>query len=318
MALPFVSICIPAFRAEKFLSAALASVRAQTFADWEVIVTEDGSKDRAEEIVRRFGSTGPQSVIYNRHAVNKGLSATRNTGFSVARGTWIAFLDADDLWEPTHLETLVATARASAADVDLIHGGSQIFDDATGNPLEVRAPTPEDLRTFPSSVYRTSYIIQPSSAMVRRSRLSHFGGFSERFPICNDLEFWLRVASKGGKFAYTGKVTCLYRKHGEALSQKSAALISETAVICEIYSDWPAVDAETRRTRPAELYRFAGQILLRKNPAEARSLFRRALRLTPYAPKATTYWLASVGLGLLRSRPDAGASAAAPARTPAG
>src|ERR1039457_4756626 len=97
---PLVSICIPAYNAERFIPETLASVRAQTYKNWEVIVTEDGTKDSTEELLATFAKPVPQPVIYNRHEINRGLPHTRNTGIGAARGQWIAFLDADDFWEP--------------------------------------------------------------------------------------------------------------------------------------------------------------------------------------------------------------------------
>ena len=78
MTAPLISICIPAFRAERFLAETLASVRAQTFTDWELIVTEDGSRDRTEEIVRAFAASVAQPVRYTRHDPNRGLPAIGN------------------------------------------------------------------------------------------------------------------------------------------------------------------------------------------------------------------------------------------------
>ena len=88
-----VSICIPAYNAEEYLADALESVRSQTFSDWELIVTEDGSKDRTEELVSRFAALLSQPVRYQRHSVNRGLPATRNSGLSAANSEWIALLD---------------------------------------------------------------------------------------------------------------------------------------------------------------------------------------------------------------------------------
>lgn len=289
---PLISICIPAYKAEKYLQAALDSVRAQTFADWELIVTEDGSKDRTEEIVQAFAQGVAQPVIYNRHEKNRGLPATRNTGIAAARGTWVAFLDADDLWAPTHLADLVAAAGQDNS-YDLVYAGTSIFDDLTGAEIQVRTTTAENLAALPLALYTSRVVIQPSAAMVRRSALEKFGPVSEAYPICNDLELWLRIAAGGGKFNYTGRITCLYRKHGEAMSQKSAALIAEAARICEAYNQCTAIPARVRRTHPAALNRYAGRILLRENPAAARRLFGHSLRLNAFSPATLGWWLAA-------------------------
>lgn len=299
---PLVSICIPAYKAEKYLAAALASVRAQTAPNWEIIVTEDGSRDSAEKIVRDFAATVSQPVTYNRHDVNQGLPITRNTGIASARGEWIAFLDADDLWTPDHLEKLRA---ATAASGDLAFSASQIFDDATGAKLELRAPTSAALADIPAALFLGHLVIQPSSVMIRREVLAKVGGFDPRCPICNDLDYWLRTAIAGGAFRYSGATTCLYRKHPQAMSLKAAALIAETASICERHGPALPIPAAQRRRRIAGLLESAGRILLREDPAAARLNFSRARRQLPASPKLLSLTLAAAGLSLFKGKKSA-------------
>src|SRR5687768_15411869 len=113
MNVPRVSICIPAFKADRYLEATLESVRAQTFKEWELILVEDGSRDRTEAIVQDFARRVSQPVRFFRHDTNKGLSATRNTGFSHSSAELLALLDADDLWRPDHLQLSLATLESS-------------------------------------------------------------------------------------------------------------------------------------------------------------------------------------------------------------
>ncbi len=226
MSAPLVSICIPAYKAEAFLAETLASVRAQTYPDWELIVTEDGSRDRTEEIVRAFASTVSQSVRYTRHDPNRGLPATRNAGFSAARGSWIAPLDSDDLWEPDHLARCVAAAPSSGPA--LVFGGSSIVDSATGAEVGRRVPPPgtDDL---PGALLDGRLVIQPAAALFNRATLELVGGFDSRFPICNDFDYWLRCCRAGVVPRYSGAITLRYRKHPGAMSSKSAALIADSA-----------------------------------------------------------------------------------------
>ena len=111
MSSPLISICIPAYKADRYLATTLASVGNQTYPNWELIVVEDGSRDRAEEIVTAFSATVSQSVRFLRHEKNRGLPATRNTGIEAALGNWVALLDSDDLWKPEHLDTSTAIRR---------------------------------------------------------------------------------------------------------------------------------------------------------------------------------------------------------------
>lgn len=292
---PHISICIPAYRAEKYLPAALESIRTQTFTDWEVIVTEDGSRDGTEAIVKAFAASVRQPVIYERHEQNRGLPATRNTGMASARGEWIAFIDADDLWLPDHLQRLVAVS----AGADWAFAGCQVFDDATGADLDLRVP-PDGAEPFAISLFTGRLIIQPSCAMVRRSLAREAGPFNPEYPICNDMEYWFRLASRGAEPRYSGAVTCRYRKHPGAMSQKAAALIAESGRICEAYGHWAAIPVQTRKAHPAGLYHNAGQILLRQHPVLARSLFRRALAVGGFSPRTATYFLATLVPGMRR------------------
>lgn len=288
--MPLISICIPAYRAEKYLPAALESVRAQTFSDWELVVTEDGSKDRAEEIVREFAASVPQPVRYTRHENNQGLPATRNTGIKAARGEYIALLDADDYWAPRHLEALVVSQRS--ANLDLVHSGSILFDSESGQTLELRRPTPRQLARFPQSLYAEGYVIQPSSVMMRKSALERIGGYDVTFRHCEDLELWFRAAKHGLRFGFSGEDTCHYRKHGGALSAQGGPMSVASARAHMKHFDWPALPAALRRNRTAAQLEAAGRIHLRDQPGRAWGFFRQAWQVRRDPRLLAFTWLA--------------------------
>lgn len=304
---PLISVCIPAFRADRYLEAALRSVQAQTYTHWEVVVTEDGSKDRAEDIVRAFARTVPQTVIYHRHEANRGLPATRNTGISAARGQWVAFLDADDLWEPNHLQELHDASVGGWCD--LVFAGSVLHDDETARTIGVREPSEDDLRNLGVAIYSGRLSIMPSAVMVRRDAFAHFGPISEEFPICNDTEYWLRLLSRGGRLRYSGRPTCIYRQHPSSMSRRAAAILLESARLCERYGNWAALPPALRRHRPASLYRWAGRTLLPENPEEAASVAMNALRLEPLNPKNLVLWARAYLRRRQRARPGQPAAA---------
>jgi glycosyltransferase involved in cell wall biosynthesis len=111
-----VSVIMPAFNAEPFIAAALASAQAQTETDIEILVINDCSTDRTVEIVQTLGEADSRIRLFNM-PVNSGPAAARNRGFSLARGKWIALLDADDGFHPRRLEQLLALAESKGADV---------------------------------------------------------------------------------------------------------------------------------------------------------------------------------------------------------
>ncbi len=297
---PLISICIPAYNAERYLPAALESVRAQRFSDWELIVTEDGSRDSTEDIVREFARTVSQPVRYDRHAQNLGLPATRNTGIASARGEWIALLDADDVWTGGHLEAAAELMHRSSAE--LIHSGSVLFDSDTGREISVRAPTPEMIADFPSSLFNGTYTIQPSSVLMRRCLWEDVGGFDPTFRYVEDREMWIRCARSGARFAYTGVNTCLYRKHPNAMSRHGVAMALASARVYEKNIDWDAVPSQQRRAQAADAWMAAGRIALRDDPASARGFFTQSLRHRALAPTAFGYWLAAVVLNYTRGK----------------
>ncbi len=275
MSSPLISICIPAYKAERYLALTLASIAAQTYPHWELIVVEDGSQDGTAEIVTTFAATVRQSVRFLRHEENRGLPATRNTGIEAALGNWVALLDSDDLWTPQHLESLVRKTQ-SPREADLIHSGSILFESDTGKFLEVRAPSDEMVETFPHSLFVGSYIIQPASVLLRKKLWEKVGGFDPVFRYVEDRDMWLRCARADARFLYTGESTCLYRKHTAALSTHAPEMAEAAAAVFDKHLDWEAIPLELRRRLDAETWAAAGKLRQRRQPRLARKNFQRA------------------------------------------
>ncbi|MBC8009333.1 MAG: glycosyltransferase family 2 protein [Burkholderiales bacterium] len=286
---PLITICVPAYQAARFLPETLASIRAQTHTDWELIVTEDGSADPVEDLVAAFAATGPQSVTYQRHPRNQGLPAARNTGIAAARGIWIALLDSDDIWTADHLADLLLRARHEPA-AELIHAGSVLFDSDTGRPLEVRAPTPATVRSYPCSLYLGDYSVQPSSVLLKKSLWTRVGGFDPAYRYVEDREMWLRCARAGAGIAFTGRNTCRYRKHASALTTHAAPMALASARVLQQHLDWNVISSPLRHRITAEAWMSAGRLALRAAPRIARDCFSRAWRIHRSA-RIAAYWL---------------------------
>lgn len=112
---PKISIIVPVYKGMKFLNAALASVKAQTFHDWECICVDDGAKDGSGALADEIASTDDRIRVI--HQKNGGTSVARNTGMAAAKGKYLAFLDEDDLYHPCYLETLYSAAEEYGADI---------------------------------------------------------------------------------------------------------------------------------------------------------------------------------------------------------
>jgi glycosyltransferase involved in cell wall biosynthesis len=298
MTVPLLTICMPAYKADRYLEATLDSVRTQTFADWELILVEDGSNDRTEELVQNFARSVSQAVRFVRHEKNQGLPATRNTGIALARSEWIVLLDSDDLWTPDHLADLVACAERNPA-ADLVHSGSVLFDSDSGRELEIRAPSAEIISGYPLSLFLGGYIIQPSSVMLKKSLWTKVGGFDPAFRYVEDREMWMRCARAGSVFAFTGRNTCRYRKHATALTTHSGPMAIAAAEVYDKAAHWEAIPAALRRECAAAGWMAAGRIALRQNPRAARGYFSKSMRHR-VSPTSLAYWSAATLLGLVR------------------
>lgn len=169
-----VSVVIPAYNAEAFISKTIESALAQTCGVAEIIVVDDGSTDRTAQISAAF----PKTRVIRRP--NGGQGAARNTGVQAASAEWIAFLDHDDTWHPRKTEIQL---RYAAPGVGVIHASR--FD-----PI-----------TFGALWHRQAHIT-PSGALVRKQTLIEVGGFDESREVMGveDLNLWLRIALTDWRF----------------------------------------------------------------------------------------------------------------------
>ncbi len=186
---PRVSVVIPAYNCARFLSRAIASVQAQTIGDWELLVINDGSTDGTALMASHCATTDER--IYVFHQLKQGVSATRNWGIARARGELIAFLDADDAWQPdklaTHLQQFKTHPNLGVSfdQVALIDMTGQLTEPLATQPLvEISATT---------LLYGTPRI-RPSSWVVRRQVFTEVGGFLLGLNYGEDWEWLLRVA----------------------------------------------------------------------------------------------------------------------------
>jgi glycosyltransferase involved in cell wall biosynthesis len=185
--MPKVSVIVPTYNAARFINQTLEALLHQTFRDFEVLVIDDGSQDQTAELVQSYGP--PVSYIRQPHG---GVSSARNTGLSRAIGQYIAFHDADDLWEPRKLEQQVAVLE-SRPSVGLCFT-SMLVVDLDLRPLKVihargYADFCEALLLYGSVVSGSC-----SSAMVRREVVEMVGGFDPELSLCADWDYWLRLS----------------------------------------------------------------------------------------------------------------------------
>jgi len=188
MSAPRISIIIPAYNSGKYIEDTLTSVCSQTFSDWECIVTDDGSSDGTRDTVRTFAEKDVRIRLIC-HEKNGGVAAARNTSIAAASGEYIAFLDADDIWEP---EKLARTLTAAEGGAPIVYTGARFIAD-DGTPTERTVSVPERLSY--KDMFAGNNIVT-SSAMVRRDALPEAPFV--RDDLHEDLILWASLLKEGG------------------------------------------------------------------------------------------------------------------------
>jgi glycosyltransferase involved in cell wall biosynthesis len=241
---PRFSVVIPAFDAERTVVAAIRSVRAQTEPDFELIVVDDGSRDATADRVRQVDDRRIRLLRQE----NRGLSAARNAGIGAARGSLIAFLDADDLWLPTYLERMGA-ALAARPEAELAYCDAWVFEAGTGR---IRRQTFFD-RHRPAG----SLPLEPAAFLlvhlrdnffyvgttVRARAFASVGGFREDMTSLEDYEMWLRIEAAGGAIVEVAVPLALYRTSPGQMSANTPRMAANLAALCdhlEARDDLPA------------------------------------------------------------------------------
>ena len=305
---PLVSIIVPAYQARPYLGEALDDVASQSYRNWELVVVEDGSPDSVAEVVEAFRARCSQAVRYHRQPHNQGPSVARNVAIELAQGDMFAFLDADDRWLPDHLERKVTMLEAQAADV--AYGTVELFDDETGDALSTWGPSPEDLASFPLSLF-TRCFIQPSGVVVQRGVVERVGPFDSSLSFAEDLDFWIRAVRAGQRFAYDPKITSRYRKNHDAAATTGRLVLTCDGVARVVFKHADLIEDPyvrrqfvTRHLVTAGLGHLAYRPTARNrlDPAVGRALLSQAVAVDPLASGARRW------AGLATTAAQAGAS----------
>jgi glycosyltransferase involved in cell wall biosynthesis len=217
---PAVSVIMPSFNAGATIEAAVRSVQGQTFTDLEIIIVDDGSTDNSSAVLRNL-ATGDRRirVVYRNNA---GPSAARNFGFEMARGRYLALLDADDLWSCNHLERHVGALQAdpkigvSFAACDIVDSSGQ----ATG---EFTRFCPEDLTC--SELLGSNPTATCSSLVIRSEVINSAGPMCASMKYAEDQEWLFRIVHAGWAIRCIDERTVVYRTSAAGLSSNSANML---------------------------------------------------------------------------------------------
>lgn len=207
--LPLVCVIMPAYNAGPYIAEAIASVRAQTVKDWELLVIDDGSRDDTTRIVTQLAREDPRiRLLVNEE--NMGVAKTRNRGLELCRGKYVALLDSDDYWKPQLLEKMLARAEQTGAD--MIYCSYEIVD-LEGKTLcndFIVPPT----TSFDESIVRS--VITCSTVLLTGKLAAE-----NRFPTNlyhEDIALWFQLLRDGAKAAGVTEVLAAYRQRADSRS----------------------------------------------------------------------------------------------------
>jgi glycosyltransferase involved in cell wall biosynthesis len=211
---PRVSVVMPVFQAERFLAEAVRSILLQTYADFELLVFDDGSGDRSRAILREFAAADARIRLFEE--THAGYVTWLNRGLELAHGEFVARMDADDVSLPERFERQVRFLDAHPDVVAL--GTHALFIDSDGDPI---APTEKPLdhdeidRQHIAPGCQGAMITHPS-AMLRRAAALAAGGYRPEAVLVDDLDLFLRMAERG-HLANLADVLLHYRIHPDSL-----------------------------------------------------------------------------------------------------
>lgn len=215
---PLVSVIIPSYNQADFIDEAIGSVLNQQYANLEIIVVDDGSTDNTKCLLEKY-----QSKITYIFQENKGPSSARNRGLICAKGEYIAFLDADDLWTSQKLNLQIQAIREDNA-IGIVGCGFYVID-KTGKIVKTWVPKKyRDEDSFLSDLRIRNIFGNPSVALMRRECLEKVGVFKEHLRFGEDWDMWLRVA-KLYKLKMIDIPLVKFRKHFENKGYKKVKTI---------------------------------------------------------------------------------------------
>jgi glycosyltransferase involved in cell wall biosynthesis len=224
---PKVSAIIIVLNGDAYIEEAIASIRGQSFGDWELLVVDDGSTDGTKAIVARLADTDSRiRLLQHPDGGNHGMSAARNVGIAAARGAYIGFLDADDLWLPEKLAEQVAILEADPA-LGMVYGRTRIWHGEKGQP------SPRDffydLGVTPDRTYQPPRLFlnllrnryqtpTTCNALMRREAVHAVGGFEPEFRAMFEDQLFFAKLLASFPVHVSGRCWAWYRQHDQASS----------------------------------------------------------------------------------------------------
>ena len=306
MTQPLVSVFMPTYQHEDFVAAAIESVLAQDFGDFELVISDDHSTDATWERVQHYQRLEPTRIRAQRNATNLGLAPNLDRLLRRCRGRYVAFHAGDDLWLPGKLRTQVEFMEGEP-DCAFSYHDVEAFDSDSGDTLFYwnsgpRRPQPVtgDARAVRREIVaQTAGFMSALSVMLRRDCLGG-SSFDQRLPVLTEMLLWLlALQNPRSTVAYLPEVLARYRRHPGGVTQRN----NETEIdlfLGIVENEHTDCIGAVRRARGRRYYTRGVDAVTAGRGREALSLLSTGMCYDVYSTKVV-YWLLRAALQVLRS-----------------
>lgn len=307
-----VTVVIPAYNCEAWVAEAIDSALAQDYGAIEVVVVDDGSTDGTLAVLRKYGDR-----IRLVDQQNAGPPAARNKGLLLARGEYVAFLDADDVWWPTKVSDQVAFLEGSPEVGTVVSAWEVWAPGRDGLFVRPNGPAPRGTGEVPRASWcgwRYNELLfdcelLTTCVMVRAEVVRKVGDFDTGLWNGDDYDYWLR-ASRVAQVAKLERPGALYRMLPNSVSRKPRTVNAELDVLRQALSRWGRIGPDGRETPVADLQRRIDQLVLahgrlhlqRGDASVALRSFQELLQRHPARPRLWLHTLLAAAKVAARPR----------------
>jgi glycosyltransferase involved in cell wall biosynthesis len=288
---PAISVILACYNTERYIGAAVKSILAQTFRDFEFIIIDDGSTDRSAEILKQLATEDSRIKLVSRP--NKGLTKSLNEGLSLAIAPLVARMDADDLSLPTRFEKQFEYLNTNPECVCV--GSRVTLIDPYDSPINTTDHKLTHDEIDADLLKGIGWSIVHPAAMMRTEAVRRGGGYQEQFKTSQDLDLWLRLAEIG-KLANLPEALVQYRQHFEsvAFTKADEQWRVKTQIVGDAYdrrglkrpTEWP-FNRRVPLSLVEQLKRWAWAALKAGNPKVAR---KHAVQMMKKRPLSVDSW----------------------------
>ncbi len=268
-----ISVIIPCYKQGKYLAATLDSILAQTFAEWECIVVNDGSPDNSLEIAKEYCRKDQRFKYIDKP--NGGLSSARNSGIEIARGEYIQFLDSDDLIHPRKFEVQIQDIPENTL---LLLSSYRFFFETVGDAFPDKWCTHQigDLQSDILLHWDKDFSIPIHTALFHRDYFfKHHIRFREDLQAKEDWIFWVACTQINPEYKYNPQVLAYYRKHNESMVADPALMFNSRFNAYLIILDMVSTEILKEKIRERMRLEYFGILNKRNNSRKKyKNLFR--------------------------------------------